>query len=89
MDPVTTLASIPAIVALVNLAKGLGLPSKAAAPVAIVIGIAINTANHYLAGNGAYQSAVTGLLMGLAAAGLYDVAKASSTQLRLANNNDK
>lgn len=74
MDAAITLATAPAILALVNLAKGLGLPTRLAALLAVVLGVALNVADHALAGSGAYQAAATGLVMGLGAAGLYDVA---------------
>ena len=38
MNTIAILASIPAILGVVNLAKGLGLPSKAAAPLAAGLG---------------------------------------------------
>lgn len=83
MDAITLIASVPAIVALVNLAKRLGLTDELALISAVVLGIAINTANYYLASNGGYQAAIEGLLLGLAAAGLYDVAKTASPSVTI------
>lgn len=74
MSTAVTLATAPAILALVNLAKSLGLPTRLAALLAVVLGVALNVADHALAGSGAYQAAAAGLVMGLGAAGLYDVA---------------
>lgn len=75
MDAITLIASIPAIVAIVNLAKRLGLTNQYALILSVVLGTVINTANFYLGANGGYQAAIEGLLIGLAAAGLYDTAK--------------
>ena len=78
MDAITLIASVPAIVALVNLAKRLGLSDELALVASVGLGVVINTANFYLGANGGYQAAVEGLLLGLAAAGLYDVAKTAA-----------
>lgn len=75
MEPIVLLATAPAILALVNLAKQLGLPSKASMVLAIILGVAMNVADYYLATYGAYQAATTGLILGLSAAGLYDIAR--------------
>ena len=80
MDAVLTIATVPAILALVQLAKDLGLPSKAATVLAVVLGITLNVATTYLATEPWFQAASGGLLLGLSAAGLYDVAKVASTQ---------
>ena len=72
---VTALATAPAVLALVNLAKQMGLPSKAAAPLAVVLGVLLAVADHLLAGSGVYDAAASGLILGLAAAGLYDAAR--------------
>lgn len=39
MSEVVTIASVPAIVALVNMAKGLGLNGKLSALVAVILGV--------------------------------------------------
>lgn len=83
MNTITLLASIPAILGVVNLAKGLGLPSKAAAPLAAGLGVlfgvldAVFTATAPLTGQGYYSAAAGGLLLGLGAVGLYDAAKSA------------
>lgn len=76
-----TLASIPAIIALVTLAKDLGLPSKLSPLLAVVLGILAAVADAYvnggiLDGPSFAQVVMTGILLGLGAAGLYDGAKA-------------
>lgn len=75
MEAVTLIASIPAILALVNFAKKLGVSNQASLALSVVLGVAINVANFYLASNGGYQAAVQGLVLGLSAAGLYDTTK--------------
>ena len=74
MEYITMIASVPAIVALVNLAKRLGLKGEAPLVAAVVFGVAINVANLYLGTHEAYQAVIAGLMSGLAAAGLYDLA---------------
>lgn len=71
----TTLATAPAVLALVTLAKDLGLPTRLAAPLAVALGVILAAADHALAGSGAYAAAADGLLLGLGAAGLYDAAR--------------
>lgn len=74
--------SVPAILAIVNLLKGVGLSGKWSALAAVLIAIALNVANFYLASVGAYQAAMQGMILGLSAAGLYDAtAKAPVTNV--------
>jgi hypothetical protein len=73
MDAITTIATVPAVLALVNLGKRLGIDGRASLIAAVVLGVAINVANHYLAGEAGYQAAIQGLILGLAAAGVYDI----------------
>lgn len=75
MEVLTVIASVPAIVAIVNLGKRLGLKGEAPIVAAVVLGVAINVANYYLGAVPVYQEAVAGLVLGLAAAGLYDVTR--------------
>lgn len=72
---IITIASIPAILALTNLAKSLGLSGKISALLAVILGIALAVAQYELAGYGWYQAAAQGMILGLSAAGLYDVSK--------------
>lgn len=71
----TTLATAPAVLALVTLAKDAGLPKRGAAPLAVLLGVALAVADHALAGSGIYAAGASGLLLGLGAAGLYDAAR--------------
>lgn len=73
IDLVTGVATVPAIVALVNLAKGLGLPARLALLLAVVLGVALNLAGWAWADHSWFSYANSGLLLGLAAAGLYDL----------------
>ena len=55
-----------------------GLESRGfilAAPLAVVLGVILASADHALAGTGAYAAVADGLLLGLGAAGLYDAAR--------------
>ena len=72
---ITTLATPAAVLALVGLAKDLGLPTRYAALVATLLGVGLSVADHALTGSGVYQAVVSGLVMGLGAAGLYDGAR--------------
>ena len=46
-----TLATAPAVLALVTLAKDLGLPTRLAALAAVVLGVILAVADHVLAGS--------------------------------------
>lgn len=73
MDAVTTIATVPAIVALTNLIKLLGVDGKWSALVAVLLGASLALASWALAGTGWWEQVSSGLLLGLAAAGLYDL----------------
>lgn len=75
MDLVLTAATVPAIVALVNLGKTVGLPSKFAALLAVLLGIVLTLGDAYL--GSVWANISSGIIVGLAAAGLYDLAPAS------------
>lgn len=73
IDLVTGIATVPAIVALVNLSKTLGLPAKGALALAVVLGVALNLATYAWADYAWFTAASSGLILGLGAAGLYDL----------------
>ncbi len=75
MEIITLAATPAAVVALVNLAKELGAPPKLALVLAVTLGVVLSLADYYLGANGAYHAAIQGLMLGLAAGGLYDLAK--------------
>lgn len=81
---IVTLATVPAILALVNLAKNLGLSGKWSALVAFVLGIVISFGDYFFtaatqSSAGAYAAVVGGAILGLSASGLYDVAAQINT----------
>ena len=73
MDTIVLLASVPAIVAVVNLAKRLGLSGEGSLVLAVVLGVAFSVAEYVWGGTGLYDAASSGLILGLGAAGIYDV----------------
>ncbi len=73
MEAITLIASVPAILALVNFTKKLGANGQVALVLSVAFGVAINTANYYFSASEGYQAAVQGLILGLSAAGLYDI----------------
>ena len=73
VDFVTAIASVPAILAVVNLLKKFGLAGPWAALAAVVVGIGLNLAVWAWADYSWFSAASTGLIFGLAAAGLYDL----------------
>lgn len=76
IDLVTGIATVPAIVALVNAAKRTGLPDRFALVLAILLGIGLNLAVWAWADYGWFTAASSGLMLGLGAAGLYDLTPA-------------
>ena len=72
---------IPIIIAVVELAKGLGLPKKFSAIVSVVVGILIGI--FYLTPMDIKQGVLEGVIYGLTAAGLYSGAKNTYEQLRV------
>ena len=71
-ETAVTLLTAPAILALVNLVKNLGLSGKWSALVAVVLGVAIACLQAYAPAE-VVQTISQGLICGLGAAGLYDV----------------
>lgn len=75
LDPALTIATVPAILAVVNLIKRLAPRLGAwAALVAVVLGVTFSVAQWAWAAEEWWSAATHGLLIGLAAAGLYDLA---------------
>ena len=75
METIVFLASVPAVLALTNLAKKLGLKSDFALVLAVALGAVLSAADYLLADSGLYAAISSGLILGLSAAGLYDVSK--------------
>ena len=73
LNTVLLLALMPAVLGLVNFFKSLGLEGKALTVVSMVIGILAAVAAMLLP-PGIFSVAYNGLILGLAACGLYDLA---------------
>ena len=67
------LLTVPAIVALTNLAKRAGLPSRLAPFVAVLAGVAVACGDAYSTGSGYLDAVARGIVLGLTASGLYDL----------------
>lgn len=67
------LLTVPAIVALTNLAKRTGLPSKLAPLVSVLAGVAVACGDAYSTGSGYIDAVARGIVLGLTASGLYDL----------------
>lgn len=67
------LLTVPAIVALTNLAKRTGLPSRWAPLVSVLAGVAVACGDAYSTGSGYLDAAARGIILGLTASGLYDL----------------
>lgn len=80
MEAVMTLATVPAILALVQLAKDLGLRGHWALLLSVGLGVVLNVAVVFLGDTTWFQAVAAGLLLGLSAAGLYDTAKVASAK---------
>ena len=80
MDAITTLATVPAVLALVNLLKyTFNINGKYSALLAVIIGVGLNIANYALGDAGWYQAAAQGLILALGASGIYDVSTAPNS----------
>lgn len=67
------LLTVPAIVALTNLAKRTGLPSSLAPLVSVLVGVAVACGDAYSTGAGYLDAVARGIILGLTASGLYDL----------------
>lgn len=67
------LLTVPAIVALTNLAKRTGLPSQLAPLVSVLAGVAVACGDAYSTGAGYLDAVARGIVLGLTASGLYDL----------------
>ena len=87
----TLLATPLVVLALVNLAKSLGVTGRWSALLAVLLGIGLAVSDYAFLGDGTitaaglYTACATGVILGLTSAGLYDVAhtlggSASGTQ---------
>ena len=67
------LLTVPAVVALTNLAKRTGLPSSLAPLVSVLVGVAVACGDAYSTGAGYLDAVARGIILGLTASGLYDL----------------
>ena len=74
MDTITTLATPLAVIALVTIAKDLGLPSKLGALLALILGVGIHSAATYL-DPGLWTVISQGIILGLGGSGVWDITK--------------
>ena len=72
---VIALLVIPAVVGLVNMLKSVGLATRWAGPVAVVIGLAVMLAYGIWGEHRLFVYALLGILIGLGSVGLYDLTK--------------
>lgn len=94
MEPVSVLATVPAIIALVTIAKDLGLSPKLAPILSIFAGVALSAAQFYLLpgispNETLGSNLAAGFILGLTASGLYDGAKVLSPVIADPLNNQK
>ena len=82
-DFISALMTPAAILALVNILKGLGLPARLSPIAAIIIGIVLNVSIWAFADYGWFSAAAQGLMLALAASGVYDVSRTVSTTLNV------
>lgn len=81
MEPLTGIATVATVVALVNVAKTtFNISGRWATLLAVVFGVAIAVVEHVVTATtitapGIYGAFATGLLLGLTASGVYDVSK--------------
>jgi len=78
MNAVELILTVPAIVALVELLKSAGLPAKFCLIAALAVAVGLNVVDYLYGTSGLYAAIVQGVMLGLAAAGLYDTAKAAA-----------
>ena len=78
---ITTLVTVPAILGLVTIARDLGIPAKFAPALAVLFGVSVAVAEQQLGHLPAFQAGVGGLLVGLAASGVYDASKLAGGRL--------
>ena len=82
LDPtIVTLASVPAVLAVVNLLKELGMPSKLSALVALILAALFVFGEAHLAED-LWANITSALVLGLGAAGLYDVTQGTAKAAR-------
>ena len=90
MPVVTSIATVAVVLALVNVAKEFGVKGKWATLLAVFFGIILSVLEYVFTADvvtmqGLYQAFAVGLLIGLTAAGVYDVSKAMGGSTQVVN----
>ena len=80
MEPMITIATVPAVLALVTLVKDLGMPSRLAPVLALALGVVLTLLHTLSTGDSITTHTIwglitSGLILGLSASGVYDGAK--------------
>ena len=85
MTEIVSIATVPAIVALVNLGKRFGLDGKWAILLAVALGVLLSLAMWAWSDEPWFGAASSGLLLGLGASGLYDLTNQASTKVEVSS----
>lgn len=80
MEPMITIATVPAVLALVTLVKDLGMPSRLAPVLALALGVVLTLLHTLSMGDSITTHTIwglitSGLILGLSASGVYDGTK--------------
>lgn len=84
-DAITTVATVPAILAIVNLLKRAGMSDKLSPFIAILLGIGINVSILYFGETEWFKAASQGLILGMSAAGVYDISVTAGAKKEVMN----
>lgn len=84
-DAITTVATVPAILAIVNLLKRAGMSDKLSPFIAILLGIGINVSVLYFGETEWFKAASQGLILGMSAAGVYDISVTAGAKKEVVN----
>ena len=85
MTEIVSIATVPAIVALVNLGKRFGLDGKWAILLAVALGVLLSLAMWAWSDEPWFGAASSGLLLGLGASGLHDLTNQASTKVEVSS----
>ena len=79
-DSLVAVATVPTVVALVNVCKRAGLPAHFCPAVAVGFGLVCQLLSWLAAGGSLWVAVVAGVLLGLSASGVYDITSTGNTQ---------
>lgn len=79
-DSLMAVATVPTVVALVNVCKRAGLPAHFCPAVAVGFGLVCQMLLWLVAGGSFWVTVVAGVLLGLSASGVYDMTSTGNTQ---------